>query len=151
MGLVTKHKILVNNCNYLIRHKNVAELWKNYIPFDEWRIDGFGTLPFIVLTEDDKKVCVPVRIPVHENEKPENLLEELNTGKLVLTALGLSKPNPTNPVNCGGMTLLHFAAKKGYLNVCKLIAENVQEKNPEDCFGVTQLQLSGKKWSLSCG
>ena len=95
--------------------------------------------PIIVSKEDGTKLCVPVNIPFHEN-----LMEELNTGKLILTALGLSKPNPTNPANCGGMTLLHVAAKKGYLNVCKLIAENVQEKNPEDCFGVTPIQLAAK-------
>ena len=106
--------------------------------FDKWRNNGLAT-GFIVLNEDDEKKAVDVTIPFHEN-----LLEELNTGKLVLTAMGLSKSNPTNPINCGGMTLLHFAAKKGYLNVCKLIAENVQEKNPEDCFGVTPLQLAEK-------
>ena len=112
---------------------------KGYIDLDDWRIDGYIVMAFIVSKEDGTKFGVPVNIPFHEN-----LMEQLNTGKLILTALGLSKPNPTNPANCGGLTLLHVAAQKGYLNVCKLIAENVQEKNPEDCFGVTPLQLAAK-------
>ena len=30
--------ILVDNCNYLIRHKNIAELWQNNIPNGLWKI-----------------------------------------------------------------------------------------------------------------
>ena len=53
-------------------------------------------------------------------------------------------PSGCGPSNLVVLALLHVAAQKGYLNVCKLIAENVQEKNPEDCFGVTPLQLAAK-------
>ena len=77
--------------------------------------------------------------------KPDkNLVVQLDAGQLILTSNGLSKPHPANPPIVFGMTTLHYAAKNGYLNVCKLIAENVQEKNPEDCFGVTPLQLAEK-------
>ena len=31
-----------------------------------------------------------------------------------------------------GSTPLHYAARNGYLEVCKLIMNNVQEKNPRE-------------------
>ena len=71
-----------------------------------------------------------------------NILEQLKTGKLIITSNGLSKPHPINPEIVYGMTTLHYAAKNGYLNVCKLIAENVQEKNPKDFGGETPLQMA---------
>ena len=62
----------------------------------------------------------------------QKLMAKLNTGELFLTPMGdVSKSNPTNLSNGCGETVLHFAAKNGYLSVCKLIAENIQEKNPQ--------------------
>ena len=58
---------------------------------------------------------------------------------------GLSNPNPVNPSIVFGMTALHHAAQNGYLNVCKLIAENVQEKNPKDFAGATPLQMADQR------
>ena len=75
----------------------------------------------------------------------KNLLAQLNTGKIILTSNGLSKPNPVNPSIVFGMTALHHAAQNGYLNVCKLIAENVQEKNPKDFAGATPLQMADQR------
>ena len=64
----------------------------------------------------------------------ENQLAELNTGKLWLSpgAWGIivSKSDAIDPEVCG-TTALHLAAEEGYLNVCKLIAENVYENNPK--------------------
>ena len=34
-----------------------------------------------------------------------------------------------------GWTLLHYAAKKGHFKICKLIIENVDDKNPADNDG----------------
>ena len=70
------------------------------------------------------------------------VVQQVNTGKLILTPNGLREPNPINPLIVFGMTTLHYAAKNGYLNVCKLIAENVQEKNPKDFGGQTPLEMA---------
>ena len=79
----------------------------------------------------------------HSTSLDEKLIVQLvNTGQLVLTSKGLSKPNPINQLIVFGMTTLHYAAKNGYLNVCKLIAENVQEKNPKDFGGQTPLEMA---------
>ena len=78
-------------------------------------------------------------------EPDKNLVVQLDTGQLILTSNGLSKPHPVNPPIVFGMTTLHYAAKNGYLNVCKLIAENVQEKNPKDFWGTTPLHMAEKR------
>ena len=45
-----------------------------------------------------------------------------------------------NPANDRGVTALHFAAKKGNLDICKYISENVTDKNPQDtALGYTPL------------
>ena len=45
-----------------------------------------------------------------------------------------------NPANDRGVTALHFAAKKGNLDICKYISENVTDKNPRDTvLGYTPL------------
>lgn len=45
-----------------------------------------------------------------------------------------------NPANDRGVTALHFAAKKGNLDVCKYISENITDKNPQDsALGYTPL------------
>ena len=109
-------------------------------------------------------ITVPLTLKV--NQKTRRLLDY---GKLVLTSMGLTLHNPTNPKDFFGTTPLHHAAKIGYLHVCKLIAENVQdlknipaskfnvrsflkfdqtqyyhERNPADVFGVTPLDLAQK-------
>ena len=45
---------------------------------------------------------------------------------------------------CGryGRTPLHMAAKNGHLSICKLIIENVRDKNPRDIHGRTPLHLA---------
>ena len=45
-----------------------------------------------------------------------------------------------NPANDRGVTALHFAAKKGNLDICKYIFENVTDKHPQDTsLGYTPL------------
>ena len=41
-----------------------------------------------------------------------------------------------------GDTLLHWAAKKGHLSLCKLIIKNVQDKNPKGKNGQTPLHVA---------
>ena len=43
---------------------------------------------------------------------------------------------------------MHLAALKGHSEVCRLIIENVEDKNPADNFGDTPLHLAAKKGSL---
>ena len=82
----------------------------------------------------------PKPVPI---EPDENLLANLSVGNLFLNykadVMCVSESNPINISNGFGETALHFAAKNGYLNVCKLIAENIREKNPQNCWGVTPL------------
>ena len=42
------------------------------------------------------------------------------------------------------MTLFHFAAERGLTNVCKLIIENIDNKNPAALNGCTPLHLAAK-------
>ena len=74
----------------------------------------------------------------------ENLLAKLSAEKLFLNSAGnVSESHPINPSNgFGDQTALHIAAKNGYLDVCKLIAENIEEKNPQDYWGTTPLQVA---------
>ena len=44
-----------------------------------------------------------------------------------------------NPEATSGITPLHWAAKHGHLDICKLIMENAIDKNPGDIHGNTQL------------
>ena len=86
-------------------------------------------------------MCNPKPVPI---EPDENLLANLSIGKLFLSYEEgyVSESHPMNPSNGFGETALHFAAKNGYFNVCKLIAENIEEKNPQDHFGKTPLQMA---------
>ena len=96
---------------------------------------------------DKQWACRMIRTLLRQNGivLTKKLLAQLNTGKLIITSNGLSKPDPVNPSIVFGMTTLHYAAKNGYLNVCKLIAENVQEKNPKDFAGATPLQMAEQR------
>ena len=109
----------------------------------ERKIDGKQSWPRLRITSNARVLSKTIKKCVKRNsERPiKNLLAKLNTGKLFLTPKGdLSKSHPTNLSNGCGETVLHFAAKNGYLNVCKLIAENIQEKNPENFREATPLQ-----------
>ena len=48
-----------------------------------------------------------------------------------------------------GKTVLHWAAENGYLAVCRLIIENVTDKNPTDQLGITPLHLATESGHLS--
>ena len=45
-------------------------------------------------------------------------------------------------IDCNGWTPLHCAAENGHLSVCKLIVENVDDKNPKDFMGTTPIHLT---------
>ena len=44
-----------------------------------------------------------------------------------------------------GQTPLHYAARRGHLDVVKYILENVEDKNPRDNNGKTPAQLAQDK------
>jgi hypothetical protein len=46
------------------------------------------------------------------------------------------------------MTPLHYAAKRGHTNVCKVIIESVENKNPSTSNGCTPLHLAAKQGHL---
>ena len=94
---------------------------------------------FIISLQKDGHTMATIMAPL---DLDENQLAELNTGKLFLSpgAWGImeSKSDPLNS-EVVGTTALHFAAREGYLNVCKLIAENVHENNPK---------IWGEEWGV---
>ena len=47
-----------------------------------------------------------------------------------------------DPEDEDGHTPLHFAAKKGHLEVCQLIVNNIKDKEPKNCNGKTPIQLA---------
>ena len=47
-----------------------------------------------------------------------------------------------------GWTPLHFAAENGHFEVCKLIIENVRDKNPGDYKGITPLHLAAENGQI---
>ena len=53
-----------------------------------------------------------------------------------------------NPSEENGMTLFHYAAKRGLKSVCKLIIENIGNKNPAARNGCTPLHLAAKAGNL---
>ena len=53
-----------------------------------------------------------------------------------------------NPVNYAGYTPLHRAARKGHLNICKLIIQNVQNKNPENNDRNTPLHSAAERGQI---
>ena len=122
--------------------KNVQQVYDEFrIEQQDYEIKGLNLLDreFIIVdivdgTEIDA-FCLP-------RELDENVLAKINAGELFLTTKGVSKPHPINPSNVLDLTPLHIAAGYGYFNVCKLIAENVQEKNPQDSYGETPLQIA---------
>ena len=85
-------------------------------------------------------ICNPTPVPI---KLDENLLANLSTGKFFLNYEdNVSESHPRNLSNGYGETILHIAAKNGYLDVCKLIAENIEDKNPQDYRGRTPLQMA---------
>ena len=50
-----------------------------------------------------------------------------------------------NPSDKDGTTLLHWAAEKGHLDVCKSIIEEVEDKNPKDKKGWTPLHEAARE------
>ena len=102
---------------------------------------------FIILSQKDGYEMARIVAPV---ELDENQLAEINIGKLWLSpgAWGILVKDPLNP-QVFATSALHIAADYGYLNVCKLIAENVHENNPKiwgEEWGVegTPLQVAEK-------
>ena len=47
-----------------------------------------------------------------------------------------------------GWTLLHNAAKNGHFKVCKLIMDNLEDKNPVDSYGWTPLHSAAQNGHL---
>ena len=132
--------------------KNVQHVYSEFNKLDrnfEIKASKTSNREFIILSQKDGYRMATIIPPVELNE---NQLAELNIGKLYLSpgawGIMVSKSDPFNPdVFC--TTALHIAAKKGYLNVCKLIAENVYENNPKiwgEEWGVegTPLQVAEK-------
>ena len=54
----------------------------------------------------------------------------------------ISNSNDKNPANSKGFTPLHFAARKGHLDICKLIMKHSGHKNPSAKNGITPLSLA---------
>ena len=48
-----------------------------------------------------------------------------------------------------GCTPLHFAAKAGQLEICKLILSNTKEKNPTDYLRETPISIAAKSRHMS--
>ena len=46
------------------------------------------------------------------------------------------------------MTPLHYAARKGYLQICQEIIERVDDKNPKDLSGMTPLHHAAANGSM---
>ena len=94
---------------------------------------------FIILSQKDGYEMTRIVAPA---ELDENQLAEINVGKLWLSprAWGIVEEtsDPLNP-QVFATSALHIAATYGYLNVCKLIAENVHENNPK---------IWGEKWGV---
>ena len=47
-----------------------------------------------------------------------------------------------NPKDDVGMTPLHYAAKSGHTDTCKIILEHVNENNPKNSIGKTPLEYA---------
>ena len=55
-----------------------------------------------------------------------------------------------NPADIDGITPLHIAAKKGHLDVCKLIIPKIRNRNPRDKLGFTPKIFAEwvKQWEI---
>ena len=47
-----------------------------------------------------------------------------------------------NPANKNGNTPFHLAARKGYLNICELIMEHIEDLQPKNNEGKTPFDLA---------
>ena len=114
--------------------KNVQHVYGEFNKFErnfEIKASKRCNREFIISSQKDGRTMATIMAPA---DLDENQLAELNIGKLWLSpgAWGIivSKSDAIDPEVCG-TTALHLAAEEGYLNVCKLIAENVYENNPK--------------------
>ena len=53
-----------------------------------------------------------------------------------------------NPSDNSGKIPLHYAAKNGHLDICKLIYENINNKSQSDNFGQTPLHYAAENGHL---
>ena len=133
--------------NFTVRSGPGSRVGSLRVLFIEHEKDGKKLKDMSRLINEDlflTPCCNPTPVPI---KLDENLLANLSTGKLFLNYNydgNVSESHPMNPSNGYGETALHFAAKNGCLDVCKLIAENIEEKNPKDCWGETPLQMAEK-------
>ena len=118
-------KELVKNLQHVYRDFN--KLHRNF----EIKASKTCDREFTILSKENGYRMATIIAPV---DLDENQLAELNIGKLWLSprawGIVVSRSDPLNP-KLFGMSALHIAADEGYLNVCKLIVENVPENNPK--------------------
>ena len=132
--------------------KNVQHVYGEFNKFErnfEIKASKRCNREFIISLQKDGHIMATIMAPL---DLDECQLAELDTGKLFLSpgawGIMVSESNAINP-KVFGTTALHLAAEEGYLNVCKLIAENVHENNPKiwgEEWGVegTPLQVAEK-------
>jgi len=56
--------------------------------------------------------------------------------------------NPQTAANSGVCTQMHAAADNGHFEICRVILDNMEDKNPVDSFGTTPLYLAAMRGHL---
>ena len=103
---------------------------------------------------DSEKICQLILDPDDESKSALDyafLNNHVHVCMLMLTKL--ENKNPiilrNRLVHGDNNTALHVAAEKGYLDICRLILKNVQDKNLQNSLGKTPLSLASEKGHIN--
>jgi len=108
-------------------HMNNSKSWKyilDKVPFEILKEIGEGVMKFLSDIEKDMPSYYGLLYsPMHTTAG----LGLLKASKYIVT-----KTNDCNPANSWGHTPLHLAAERDHTDICRLIIDNVSDKNPCD-------------------
>ena len=119
---------------HLIQCKVISQSWKNFIEESK-----FSYIRLIAATTNCSKKEVEKIFPKANLEDTIQLASDVSKGYDELR-----KANITDP----SLTLFHLAAKRGYLSICQLIIENIEE-HPTELFGKYPLHLAAENGHFS--
>ena len=115
---------------------NVCQSWKDFVHHE--KISSFQTIKFYSKLPDSS---IRKRLRKSDSDQAAKLAKDVKFVYVCEVWIGVvEKRYRSHP--------FHFAAKKGFLEICEMIMENKEEKNPKDHWDVTPLHRAAEMGHL---